>query len=281
MSSLNVDETLDLIEKSLESKIGDKGRLIYIKNSLMNGRKVFEFDKIYLKELREKINPISIENKKSLSLTTRNTKQELDVIKKLLKAEVGNPERLLTIKKEIIEYHEISNENHEYLNEKYDQLVKTDSVEKRVYEDLEIIKKLQEAEIGNSERLESIKNTLLEGFELELQDINYFDEKARALKKLQGYEKISSENKGKVTQSAITKVSFTERDSTLYDLTVTLKIFDIVVWSASISFFLWVLGFAFINLGPIHGHLLGFAVGLGICAGIIRKIQGKLKQVQL
>ena len=279
MNGLNVEETFDLIKKLLELQIGDQGRLIYIKDSLEKGRIIYKTDKNYLKKMKEKIKEINIENKKSLSLTESDRIPKLKIIEKLQRAEIDNSGRLLTIKNAIIKDKEISDENHGYLNEKYDQLVKTDEYEKMVFESLEIINELQ-AEIGNSERLESIKTTLLKGTELQLQDIKYFNKKIHTPKKFQGYEKILSENKEKVTQPTTTDVSSVERHSTSYDLTVTLKVFDIVVWVASTSFLLWMLGLTFINLSPINDHLLGFAVGLSICAGIIRKIQSKLKHVQ-
>jgi len=214
-----------------------------------------------------------------LLLSEENAKQELNIIGRLEKAEIGNPQRLLTIKKALTEGIEMSDENHQYLNKKFEQLVKTDENEKMFYEAIKVIEKLQEVEIGNSERLQSIQNTLLKGSELNLQDIKYFNEKADALKELEDYEKILSEKKEKVTPSTI-KTYTAKQDSTPYELTVNLKIFDIVVWAASISFTIWIFGLLVADLGPIHGPLLGLAAGLGICGAVIRKIQGKFKQVQ-
>ncbi len=279
MNGLNVEETIDLIEQLLKLKIGDEGRLLYIKNSLNTGKKIYETDKKYLEQWREKIKKINVETKKPLLLSEENAKQELNIIGRLEKAEIGNPQRLLTIKKALTEGIEMSDENHQYLNKKFEQLVKTDENEKMFYEAIKVIEKLQEVEIGNSERLQSIQNTLLKGSELNLQDIKYFNEKADALKELEDYEKILSEKKEKVTPSTI-KTSTVKQDSTPYELTVNLKIFDIVVWAASISFTIWIFGLLVADLGPIHGPLLGLAAGLGICGAVIRKIQGKFKQVQ-
>ena len=279
MNGLNVEETIDLIEQLLKLKIGDEGRLLYIKNSLNTGKKIYETDKKYLEQWREKIKKINVETKKPLLLSEENAKQELNIIGRIEKAEIGNPQRLLTIKKALTEGIEMSDVNHQYLNKKFEQLVKTDENEKMFYEAIKVIEKLQEVEIGNSERLKSIQNTLLKGSELNLQDIKYFNEKADALKELEDYEKILSEKKEKVTPSTI-KTSTVKQDSTPYELTVNLKIFDIVVWAASISFTIWIFGLLVADLGLIHGPLLGFAVGLGICGVIIRKIQGKFKQVQ-
>jgi len=279
MNGLNVEETIDLIEQLLKLKIGDEGRLLYIKNSLNTGKKIYETDKKYLEQWREKIKKINVETKKPLLLSEENAKQELNIIGRLEKAEIGNPQRLLTIKKALTEGIEMSDENHQYLNKKFEQLVKTDENEKMFYEAIKVIEKLQEVEIGNSERLQSIQNTLLKGSELNLQDIKYFNEKADALKELEDYEKILSEKKEKVTPSTI-KTYTAKQDSTPYELTVNLKIFDIVVWAASISFTIWIFGLLVADLGPIHGPLLGLAAGLGICGAVIRKIQGKFKQVQ-
>ena len=277
-NSLNVEETIDLIEQLLKLKIGDEGRLLYIKNSLDTGRKIYETDKKYLEQWRKKIKKINTETKKPLLLSEENTKQELNIIGRLEKAEIGNPQRLLSIKRALTDGIEMSDENHQYLNKKFEQLVKTVENEKMFYEAIKVIEKLQDVEIGNSERLQSIKNTLLKGSELNLQDIKYFNEKADALKELQDYEKILSEKKEKVTPSTI-KTYTAKQDSTPYELTVNFKIFDIVVWAASISFTIWIFGLLVADLGPIHDPLLGFAAGLGICGWIIRKIQGKLKQV--
>jgi hypothetical protein len=280
MNDLNVEETIDLIEQLSKLNIGDEGRLLYIKNSLNTGKKIYKTDKKYLEKWGEKIKKINAETKKSLLLSGVYAKQELNIVGRLEKAEIGNPQRLLTIKKALTEGLAISDENNQYLNKKFEQLVETVENEKMFYEAIKVIEKLQEAEIGNSERLETIKNTLLKGSELDLQDIRYFNKKARALKELQDYEKILSEKKEKVTPSTI-KTSTVKQDSTPYELTVNFKIFDIVVWAASISFTIWIFGLLVADLGPIQGPLLGLAAGLGICGGIIRKIQGKFKQIQL
>ena len=203
MNGLNVEETTDLIEQLLKLKIGDEGRLLYIKNSLDTGRKIYETDKKYLEQWRKKIKKINTETKKPLLLSEENTKQELNIIGRLEKAEIGNPQRLLSIKRALTDGIEMSDENHQYLNKKFEQLVKTVENEKMFYEAIKVIEKLQDVEIGNSERLQSIKNTLLKGSELNLQDIKYFNEKADALKELQDSEKILSEKKEKVKPSTI------------------------------------------------------------------------------
>jgi len=196
MDDEKVQWTLDLIRKLQAANIGDEGRLDAIKDALEGGRNVYESDKNYLKNLHQQLQ--SSEKDKSYmseEKPSRETKAEelLKLIKKLEQAEIGNSERLESIKQSLNAGKSLSEEESHYLNQKFEQLKKINPIENTISKALDTIEKLQLAEIGNSERLEVIKNKLEENGSLPDEEKSYLIEKSKQLKAIETHRKNETE----------------------------------------------------------------------------------------
>ena len=118
----------------------------------------------------------------------------LDLIEKLKAAQIGDESRLNVIKKALENGKTVYGDDKEYLQEQFKVMQekgerqtptdpsKTD--EKRLY----IISKLQEAEIGNHVKLETIKETLQGNETISVEDDAYLDEKYEQLQKVDDSE---------------------------------------------------------------------------------------------
>jgi len=174
--------TLDLIEKLKATKIGDLGRLDSIKNSIENGKTVFESDKNYLKSKFEELKQSEGRSNKSVDET--NVQKTLYIISKLKDAEIGDPKRLDIMKSLIENNIALENEDSKYLSDKYEQLKKVDDSEEKNQKKLEIIEKLKDAEIGDPEKLDECKNALNECGELTEENESYLQSKIQQYKKI-------------------------------------------------------------------------------------------------
>lgn len=179
--------TLDLIEKLQNAKIGDPARLVSIKDVLEKGKTIYQSDTKYLKEKFEQLDS-SEQGTIGESSDDSKIKKGLFVISKLQEAELGNQGRLSSLKASLENNQPIPKEDLNYLLEKYNQLLKIDTTESKTLNSLDMIKKLREAEIGSSERLDSIQKSLRERTELSQEDENYLAEKIKQYHKIQGTE---------------------------------------------------------------------------------------------
>lgn len=180
--------TLDVIEKLLDTGIGEQSRLLSIKDAIQNNRTVYDSDKKYLVEKFEQLNQNTKPQNSVSDVDEEQILQNIIIIVKLQNAEIGNPERLTQLKTALEQHQTLSMEDSEYLKEKYQQLQKVDNVESKIEHALQIIKKLQKEEIGNSERLESIKKTINQRKSLSNEDDVYLAEK------FEQYKKINNQN---------------------------------------------------------------------------------------
>lgn len=118
----------------------------------------------------------------------------LDLIENLKAAKIGEEARLDAIKNALVNGRTVYESDKKYLQEKFQTFQGTNepqsqtepekSDEKRLY----MISKLNEAEIGNHVRLETMKETLLENESLSAEDDQYLDEKYDQLKKVDDSE---------------------------------------------------------------------------------------------
>ncbi len=196
--------TVDLITKLQNAKIGDPGRLASIKDALENGRAIYQSDKNYLKEKFEQLDS-SEQGTIGESSDDSKAGKALFVISKLQEAELGNQGRLSSLKALLENNQPISEEDSNYLLEKYNQLLKIDTTESKTLNSLDMIKKLREAEIGSSERLDSIQKSLRERIELSQEDENYLAEKLQQYHKIQGTESIPQARKIESTKPVTLK----------------------------------------------------------------------------
>jgi len=184
-----VQWTLDLIEKLKAANIGDQVRLNSIKNALVYGKTVYESDKKYLQEKFKELNPSDTDttetNESSINeINDAENRKNLTLIQKLIDAEIGNTDRLKMMKTTLEDNLSLSEEDNSYFQTKIKQLQKVDDVENKIERALRIIDKLQKEEIGNPERLESIKNSINQRRELSEDDDVYLAEKFKQYKKI-------------------------------------------------------------------------------------------------
>ena len=118
----------------------------------------------------------------------------LDLIEKLRAAQIGDESRLNVIKKALENGKTVYGDDKKYLQEQFKvmqekgerqtQTNPSKSDEKRLY----IISKLQEAEIGNHVKLETIKETILGNEKISVEYDTYLDEKYEQLQKIDDTE---------------------------------------------------------------------------------------------
>ncbi|KKL48263.1 hypothetical protein LCGC14_2327280 [marine sediment metagenome] len=174
----------ELVDKLLEFNIGEHGRLIYLQNHLLEGKPIYDSDKRFLQICLGKLQELEGGTIKPENLEMNHDDKYLHMINKLLDSEIGDTGRLRLIKQNILEGKPIVESDELYFKEKYEQFAQIDENEKTTREALVIIEKLKQAEIGNSERLDSIKEKLEQRIVLPIPDIRYFNEKAKELKRL-------------------------------------------------------------------------------------------------
>ena len=265
----------ELVDKLLEFNIGEHGRLIYLQNHLLEGKPIYDSDKRFLQICLGKLQELEGGTIKPENLEMNHDDKYLYMINKLLDSEIGDTGRLRLIKQNILEGKPLVESDELYFKEKYEQFAQIDENEKTTREALVIIKKLKQSEIGNSERLDSIKEKLEQRIVLPIPDIRYFNEKAKELKRLQienGFSQSASKRDSK------TKMKSKFNGTISSPFTFTVKISDVMLASAIIIYAIWVLGLFLIDISPVQDHLLGLALGLGAGVVVIYKIQKKASQ---
>ena len=265
----------ELVDKLLEFNIGEHGRLIYLQNHLLEGKPIYDSDKRFLQICLGKLQELEGGTIKPENLEMNHDDKYLHMINKLLDSEIGDTDRLRLIKQNILEGKPLVESDELYFKEKYEQFAQIDENEKTTREALVIIEKLKQAEIGNSERLDSIKEKLEQRIVLPISDIRYFNEKAKELKRLQienGFSQSASKRDSK------TKMKSKFNGTISSPFTFTVKISDVMLASATIIYAIWVLGLFLIDISPVQDHLLGLALGLGAGVVVIYKIQKKASQ---
>lgn len=121
----------------------------------------------------------------------------LDLIQKLLDAKIGKPVRLHSIKNTLNDGNEVFDDDKKYLKEKFNELQEQENNPYVVNESqkgtyirntLHIISKLQEAEIGNHDQLETIKNSLINNEWISKKNHEYVKDKYEQLKTIDDSE---------------------------------------------------------------------------------------------
>ena len=131
------------------------------------------------------------------------------ILNKLHKTKIADQDRLNTIKDQLDEGHPLYNADVTYIENKYKQLEKFQTVDlnespqkdeqKPNYErELQMIVQLHQKEIGNFSRLESIRNYLMDGLPLLHEDIIYLNEQYDQLKKVLGLNVFNYDKKSNI-----------------------------------------------------------------------------------
>ena len=206
--------------------------------------------------------------------------KNLKIIVKLQESEVGDSNKLESIKQHILDSQLLLEREAQYLEEKFGQFAKINESEKTIREAIKTIKELTQTEIGNSNKLESINEKLQMQIPLSISDVKYFNEKASDLKKFRN-EQNRPQEKQQERQEFNSKIKTNTKVETDYGslFTITLKISHILLVSTIIVYGLWLFGLFLIDLYPVQDHLLGLAIGLGIGTAAIYKINKKANRL--
>jgi hypothetical protein len=108
----------------------------------------------------------------------------LDVIRKMRENRIGQSDRLNMINRALEENRPVDKVEVDYLKQNYRILQKVLDEKKKIQWTLDLIKKLQENEIGNFDRMNIIKKTLEEGKPVGKHEIEYLQEKYSMLQKI-------------------------------------------------------------------------------------------------
>jgi len=153
--------------------------------------------------------------------------KNLNLIKKLQAAELGNPEKLDSIKSVLEKKQPLSEVDSKYLEEKYSQLQKVDDVEKTITKTLIIIEKLKEEEIGDSKRLDSIKKLLEERGILSSGDDVYLAEKLKQYRKIKSIDEPKKEQSQSPPRGYNTRPIEWKSEGTTLVLSIVLGLFGL------------------------------------------------------
>jgi len=173
-----------LVQRLQEAKFGDLDRLDYIKKAIESGNTLYESDKQYLEE----------KSKQLQRIIDTQTKAELvmQAFNKLHESELRDSQRLDAIKKELQQGKQVAENEVNFLNTKYEELQQEIDHQKRVQWTIGVIKRLQEAEIGDHTRLEVIKSALEEGRSVEQGEVSYLKEQYKLLQQIDAIKKVQS-----------------------------------------------------------------------------------------
>jgi len=279
MDNLRELPTLELIEKLIEYDIGENERLIYLKYYIKNGKPIFETDKRFLERCIKKLEEQEIPKIKPKIMENIPDEKNLNIIKQLRESEIGDPNRLESIKHDILENETLHERDVEYLKEKFEQFSQIDENEKTIRDAIKTIKALKRAEIGNADRLESINEQLERRSPLSISDVKYFNEKAKELKKLHNEQIYFKEKeREEVTEESKIKTNKNKTDISS-GFALSIKILDLMHGCAWTIFAIWFLGLFLIDLYPVQDYLLGVAIGLGVGVVAIYKIKKKTSRL--
>jgi len=271
---------LELVEKLIEYDVGEKERLIFLKHYIINGKIIFESDKRFIERSVTKLEELEKNKIIPKKLEINQADKNLKVITKLQEAEVGDSNKLESIKQHILDNQSLLEHEAQYLEEKFGQFAQINENEKTITEAIKIIKELTQAEIGSPNKLESINEKLQMQIPLSISDVKYFNDKASDLKKFRNEQNCPQE-KQQERQEFNSKIKTNTKVETDYgsSFTITLKISHILLVTAIIVCGLWFFGLFLIDLYPVQDHLLGLAIGLGIGTAAIYKINKKANRL--
>ena len=183
-------QELDLVQKLIEAKIGDPGRLDYIKKALETENTLYESEKQYLAEKSKQLHKV-VENQRKAELA-------LQALDKLRLSELKDSERLTAIKKALQEGKSVAESEINFLNTKYEKLREEIDYQNKIKWTLDVIDRLHEEEIGDYAKLATMRSALEERRNVDQSEISYLKEKYKLLQQIDA---------AKMAQWAIDKIS--------------------------------------------------------------------------
>ncbi len=165
--------THDLISQLKEAKIGDAEKLNHIGMLLESGKNVEESDKQYLKENAKHLKQIA--DYKTKVIWTQ------DAVKKLQDREQSHSKKMEKITHAIENGELVSKRDLRYLNARYEKLQSALDLQNRADWTISTIQKLKEFGVGDSEKLDEIKQLLEDEIPVPESDVKYLTEEYKRL----------------------------------------------------------------------------------------------------
>jgi hypothetical protein len=176
-----VTKTKEAIKKLQENEIKHVNKLEQINQSVENGKLISEREQNYLNARYERFqSALDQQNKIEWTIKT---------IHKLEESRIGDSAKFDKIKELLEDEIPVSENDTIYLKEEYKLLQQIQKHKKKIDWTRNMITELQEIEIGNSERLSTIKKLLEERRPIPETEINYLTQKCRLLMMTKNSEK--------------------------------------------------------------------------------------------
>jgi hypothetical protein len=165
--------TQDAISKLQEQEIRNSKKVERIMHTIESGNLVSKRDQRYLNARYEKLqSALDQQNRIEWTIST---------IQKLEEFGVGDLEKLDEIKQLLEDDIPVPESDVKYIREEHKLLRQILSHKKKIEQTMDMIKELQEMEIGHCERLSAIKKLLEQGKSVPESEINYLTDKCRLL----------------------------------------------------------------------------------------------------
>ncbi len=171
-----VEWTIDFIQKLQKERHGQSFTLEAIKKLLEKEKFRYKIDKKFLEKTSDQIKE-AVQHQKELKWTA-------DIIPQLKEAKIGDTKRLDQIKNSLQKGEVISEHDRQYLKDKADYLIQILDCKKKVSWTISTVKKMQEAEIEHSKRLDAIRIKAEEGEFVSKEELNYINARYEKLQKL-------------------------------------------------------------------------------------------------
>jgi len=165
--------TLDLISQLKEIKLGSTEKLNYISRLLKSGENIGESDKQYLKEKSRYLRRV-------VDCKTKVT-QTQNAIRKLQENEIKHSKKLEEIRQSVENGELVSEREQNYLSARYEKLQSALDQQNRVEWTIQTIQQLKELGVGDSKKLDKIKELLEDDIPVPENDTKYLREESKLL----------------------------------------------------------------------------------------------------
>ena len=188
-----VDWAIDFVQKLQEKEKKQNVTIDELKKSLEREKDIHKLDKKFAQEVSTKLK-LGVEHEKKVNWT-------LDLIKQLKEAKVGEPDKLNEITRMLRSGQNVEESHKQYLEEKARHLKQIVDCKTKATWSLDAIKKLQQAEIKHSQKLEAIKQAVENGKLVSEREVSYLNARYEKL-----HRELEHQNKVEWTLETIKKL---------------------------------------------------------------------------
>ena len=188
-----VDWAIDFVKKLQEKEKKQNVTIDELKKSLEREKDIHKLDKRFAQEVSTKLK-LGVEHEKKVKWT-------LDLIQQLKEAKVGEPDKLNEISRMLRSGQNVEESHKQYLEEKARHLKQIVDCKTKATWSLDAIKKLQQAEIKHSQKLEVIKQAVENGKLVSEREVSYLNARYEKL-----HRELEHQNKVEWTLETIKKL---------------------------------------------------------------------------